>query len=315
MINIDRHIQQLLLVNDCVIVPGLGGFVAHKVDAKYDSEHNVFYPPKRTIGFNPILKMNDSLLIQSLIETYDISYPEAMNKIEEVVDNIIKNIDEGREFKIEAIGKLRKESNGKIKFIPYEMGIASPNFYGLSSLNLSLKENIYQFNNTLSINNKFKGKIIAIDNSDKNDKRLSISLKAVKDVCVAASILAAIFIGGFNTTTNNSNTNKQELKSEIFSPLLESNKFFAKKNIPIEHKDFKSFWTLVLASHVTKDNAIIFINELKRQGFTNTRLHVSTGSNKVIFGQFHSQNDAIKALNNLKTYNEFQQAWILKIDN
>ena len=64
MINIDRHIQQLLLVNDCVIVPGLGGFVAHKVDAKYDSEHNVFYPPKRTIGFNPILKMNDSLLTQ-----------------------------------------------------------------------------------------------------------------------------------------------------------------------------------------------------------------------------------------------------------
>ena len=63
MIELERHIEILLLNNDCVIVPGLGGFVAHHVDACYDDVENRFFPPMRTVGFNPKLDMNDSLLI------------------------------------------------------------------------------------------------------------------------------------------------------------------------------------------------------------------------------------------------------------
>ena len=36
MIEIQRHIEILLLDNDCVIVPGFGGFMAHHVAARYD---------------------------------------------------------------------------------------------------------------------------------------------------------------------------------------------------------------------------------------------------------------------------------------
>ena len=32
MIELSQHIEVLLLENDCVIVPGLGGFVAHYTD-------------------------------------------------------------------------------------------------------------------------------------------------------------------------------------------------------------------------------------------------------------------------------------------
>ena len=38
VIELDRHIEILLLGNDCVIVPGLGGFMAHHADARYDEE-------------------------------------------------------------------------------------------------------------------------------------------------------------------------------------------------------------------------------------------------------------------------------------
>ena len=54
MIELSQHIEVLLLENDCVIVPGLGGFVAHYTPA-IQLEENMFLPPTRTIGFNPQL--------------------------------------------------------------------------------------------------------------------------------------------------------------------------------------------------------------------------------------------------------------------
>ena len=85
MNNIERHIAKLLLSNDCVIVPGFGGFMAHHIEAYYDEENRLFYPPQRTLGFNQQLTMNDSLLAQSIVEECDMSYPEAINAIEEKV--------------------------------------------------------------------------------------------------------------------------------------------------------------------------------------------------------------------------------------
>ena len=63
MIELARHIEILLLENDCVIVPELGGFIAHYQPAYYAESDNIYFPPMRTIGFNPQLTMNDGLLV------------------------------------------------------------------------------------------------------------------------------------------------------------------------------------------------------------------------------------------------------------
>ena len=67
MIELDRHIEILLLSNDCVILPNFGGFMAHHVEARHDDSDGAFLPPLRTIGFNPKLTLNDSLLAQSYV--------------------------------------------------------------------------------------------------------------------------------------------------------------------------------------------------------------------------------------------------------
>ena len=92
MIELGRHIEILLLTNDCVIVPGLGGFMTHHVEARFDSRDNMFLPPYRTLGFNPKLSLNDSLLVQSYVEAYDISYPDALQRIENEVCEIKQHI-------------------------------------------------------------------------------------------------------------------------------------------------------------------------------------------------------------------------------
>ena len=78
LILLDKHIEVLLLSNDCVIVPGLGGFMTHHIPAQYYTDTQSFLPPLRQLGFNANIQINDSLLAQSYIETYDISYPEAI---------------------------------------------------------------------------------------------------------------------------------------------------------------------------------------------------------------------------------------------
>ena len=67
MIEMDRHIEILLLNNDCVIVPGYGGFMAHHVDARRDETDGSILPPMRTIGFNQKLTLTSftaSLLLR-----------------------------------------------------------------------------------------------------------------------------------------------------------------------------------------------------------------------------------------------------------
>ncbi len=140
MIELSRHIEILLLDNDCVIVPDLGGFMAHHVDAHYDEEENIFLPPLRTLGFNPLLKLNDSLLAQSYIEAYDISYPEATRRIEEEVNELKQHLRNKGVYELEDIGTLRLNDEGNYIFEPCEAGILTPTLYGLSSFEMKRTE-------------------------------------------------------------------------------------------------------------------------------------------------------------------------------
>ena len=136
VIEIERHIEILLLDNDCVIVPGLGGFTAHHVEARFDESDDVFLPPLRTLGFNQQLKINDSLLVQSYIEAYDISYPEALRRIEGEVEELRQRLVNDGYYEITDIGVLEMNEYGNIIFTPCEAGILTPELYGLSSFEM-----------------------------------------------------------------------------------------------------------------------------------------------------------------------------------
>jgi hypothetical protein len=88
MIELTKHIEILLLENDCVIVPGLGGFIAHHQPARYEEDEGVFLPPTRTVGFNPQLTMNDGLLTQAYMQTYHTDFPDASRKIAQKVNEL-----------------------------------------------------------------------------------------------------------------------------------------------------------------------------------------------------------------------------------
>ena len=132
VIQIQRHIEILLLSHDCVIIPGFGGFIAHHVDAHYDEADRLWLPPYRTLGFNPQLTLNDSLLVQSYVEAYDMSYPDALRQIESEVEELKGILRSEGEFEMDGVGTLSVNIEGNIEFEPCEAGILSPEVYGLS---------------------------------------------------------------------------------------------------------------------------------------------------------------------------------------
>ncbi len=131
MIQLQRHIEVLLLENECVIVPDFGGFMTHQVTARYDKADRSFLPPTRTLGFNPQLRMNDSVLAQSYVEAYDYSYPEALRQIEKEVEELKQLLSEQGRYEMENLGTLSVNQEGNYEFTPCEAGVLSPEFYGL----------------------------------------------------------------------------------------------------------------------------------------------------------------------------------------
>lgn len=136
MIELAKHIETLLLENDCVIVPGLGGFVAHYVPAQYVEEEKLFLPPVRLIGFNAKLQMNDGLLVQSYMGVYGTTFSDASKLVEHSVGEIFTQLHENGVVELNNVGKLSYSMEGDYSFTPYDNKIATPLLYGLSSFEM-----------------------------------------------------------------------------------------------------------------------------------------------------------------------------------
>ena len=131
MRNLARHIEFLLRDNDCVILPGFGAFIAHDVPAYYVSEEGLYYPPTRSISFNAAITMNDGLLTQSFMKSYQTDYAHATYMVDMTIEQLIDRLDEEGMVSLPHIGVLKQDINQALQFIPEEAGIASPLHFGL----------------------------------------------------------------------------------------------------------------------------------------------------------------------------------------
>lgn len=134
---LNKYILNLLLQHDCVIVPGFGGFVVHSEAAQIDEESGLCYPPRRSVGFNAGLTMNDGLLAQLYMQTLDASYPEALKMIEEDLGEVRAHLNSTGLYNFEGLGCIKQPAGGRYVFEPASQGgIAAPSLYGLNAMRL-----------------------------------------------------------------------------------------------------------------------------------------------------------------------------------
>lgn len=136
MIELAKHIEFLLLENDCVILPGFGGFVVHYTEATYEAKNQLFMPPMRTIGFNPLLRLNDGLLTQSVMEVYGTNYGDALKMVTRWVNQLKRQLYEEGSVELSNVGQLRMSIRGTMDFVPFNSRLTTSWLYGLGSFEL-----------------------------------------------------------------------------------------------------------------------------------------------------------------------------------
>lgn len=112
-----HHIDYLTRHHDCVIVPGLGAFVAQMRSASVDRELGLIYPPVRALGFNPAISHDDGLLSGSVARRGRIPYEQASAIVSESVGALRKQLHSAGAVVIPHVGSLRMVE-GAIIFDP-----------------------------------------------------------------------------------------------------------------------------------------------------------------------------------------------------
>ena len=338
MIELDRHIEILLLSNDCVIVPDLGGFMTHHIDARYDADDQMFLPPLRTLGFIPQLTMNDSLLVQSYIEAYDISYPEALRRIESEVEELKQHIAAAGYYELNDIGELSLNEEGKYIFSPCEAGILTPELYGLSSFEMkpiAKAETIEE--EKQEVQKETAPVLVDMTTGEEEDdeRALVIKMSWIRNTVAVAAAVLAFFL--MTTPVSNSNSTQMNMGG-LNNPLLTSkpqkpatkpdttikispdtiavNKAVAevkKDSVIAQPETEMTGYYIVLASHVSMKNAQAFVDELHKRGFNEAEIFIRNNVTRVICGHFNTQNAAYNRLNTVRDNKGFEEAWVLKL--
>lgn len=216
-----QHIETLLLENDCVIVPGLGGFVGHYVPASLLPEENRFLPPTRIIGFNPSLKMNDGLFVQSYASVYGTSFSDANRRIETQVKQLLDLLHQEGKAELPNIGELHYSIYGTFSFKPYDHKLTTPYLYGLSSFEMRRLNLLKQ---TASPVHRMPTPAVPTTRRQRRRLRVEIPATYLRNVMGAVAALILFFL--ISTPIENTGVIEENyahmMPGEIFNQLKQS---------------------------------------------------------------------------------------------
>ncbi len=296
--------------------------MTHYVDARFDDADRMFLPPLRTIGFNPQLTLNDSLLAQSYVEAYDISYPEALKRIENEVAELKQQLENEGRYELPDVGVLTFNADHHYVFEPCEAGLLTPSLYGLDGFQMNPLE-------TESVSvasgdgaNEAAGLqlVPAARTADapasqqhegrRHRRTVTLSLTAVRDVAAACIAVLCFFL--FTSPLNNDSRTemkKSGIDTEFLTRVMPRNVNLRPKTqlgtekpaspvqaAPAQAKSPSakaapgnsaaakdtSYYCIVLASHVARGNAEDFVARLAKAGFGEARVLTSAKASRKV---------------------------------
>lgn len=115
-VEINRYIKDLLLEHDCVVIPGLGGFIGTPIRAEVQAVTKTIVPPGKKVTFNGQLQRNDGLLIHHISLTQGISYDEAEQLVHQFVKESKKRLEQNGLIMFAEVGKLMTDAEGTVSF-------------------------------------------------------------------------------------------------------------------------------------------------------------------------------------------------------
>ena len=128
-------IDELLLSKECVVIPGLGGFIVRDSPCNFNADKSQIKPANRNLFFNPHLNQNDGLLFNALQNQLKLSYSDAQESIKDFVNHFNDMINSDQSFKFGRLGVFYNGQNN-VWFSPANDLNLSLDSYGLDALDI-----------------------------------------------------------------------------------------------------------------------------------------------------------------------------------
>ena len=233
MINVSKHIYDLLFEHDCVIIPNFGGFVANYAPSKYDSSKNIITPPKKHLLFNKNLINNDGLLVHRVSALEQLSYDQALKVVQEYSSSLLSQLNAAKRIELSGVGILFLSDN------QYRFKSDETNFL-ISSFGLPVISAIPSSNELVQTDDQTP--VIPIT------PELKKTVKAAKYWWVAAVLLPFVFYTAWiplktNLLTDHSQFHYSDLNPFSFEKAknyYSNSLVFCENGVTINTKDWKA---------------------------------------------------------------------------
>ena len=188
MIHIEKYIAELVGNHDCVIVPGLGAFVALATSADIHPITHKFTAPGRTLSFNAQIKVNDGLLAAEISRKENVSFQEANTFIDEYVKQFNLSLSVFKHYNCTGIGRFFYNIGGKLEFEPdFTINFSSDSFGLPDFIFKPIDRNTYDMNP--SKNHRTAKEVSLKEKLDESAKRKTTVLAKVLFVLMPLMVL------------------------------------------------------------------------------------------------------------------------------
>lgn len=313
MKKIGTYIYELLYWHDCVIIPGLGGFVANQRSAEIEEEKGLFLPPKKEIGFNRSLSHNDGLLINFIAQNEGIGYVDAGLLVRQYVDDIQQQINSSTSFEISGVGFLKSDAIGNLLFQPSGTSGFMPGSFGLSSFYFDVESNH------------------DVVESPKEHIRRVMKPVSISQVAASVAVLMGLF---FFTPEMNINSAQKSLNQAGYLTVLIPQSIHETQIIPVEeevtHQEVvveavvpepqsrkveeplaaeKNYY-LIAGSFPNHQLADTFLKQLEKKGITGAVKLDCQGKVRVALEGYADKASAIEKMKIYKQKQNFESVWV-----
>jgi hypothetical protein len=297
----------MFLDYDCVIIPGLGGFVCNGRSAWYDEENEEMVPPSRDVIFNPNLIHNDGLLAQEIMRARDLSYSEAMKYVEEEASFMVRQLTEGKPVEIARVGRLYSGDDGVTRFLPDSELVRVLSSFGharipLSKLVEKKEKKVVPIHSPLVVKIARAAAVIALPivlggawilSDSSNSSTLLSVLPTFDTEAIVSTFMPSEGSALFNTSNEEiTETIEIEYATEEVDLLLSENKEEEEETLAIQMN-----FLIIGGAFSIEENALNLAETLKLEGFNPTHHYQNHNKlNLVALGEFETESSAREAL-------------------
>lgn len=302
-----NNIHDLLYRYECVILPGFGAFITQQHSAHFDPSTNQFQPPKKSVSFNRQLVKNDGLLANHIMETEDVSYERAMEKLDVYVQELTAVLKKQEIVEFGKIGTFSLTEGEKVQFEP----VAGMNYlkeaFGLSS-----------FTSSEVLRETYKKQATGIEEKapvaftpEKRSSGRWLKYAAVGVLAFGLSGAAGMNI--YSNQVNEHNLAEQQKAASQLESQIQQATFIISNPLPavtlkVDRQSGK--YHIVAGAFRLEENAGKKVQQLKAEGHKARQIGANRfGLHQVVYSSYENRLEALKALREVKISNP--AAWLL----